>query len=47
VNWKGDRPRIEISPDGMVIKIPGKHLQSTMEIQELVDLAESILATNR
>ena len=47
MNWKGDRPRIEISPDGMVIKIPGKHLQSTMEIQELVDLAESILATNR
>jgi hypothetical protein len=45
LNWKGERPWIEISPEGMEIRIPGKHLQSIVEIRGLVDLAESIQAT--
>jgi hypothetical protein len=47
LNWKGERPWIEISPKGMEIKIPGKHLQSIVEIRALVDLAESIQATGK
>ena len=47
LNWKGERPWIEVSPEGMGIRIPGKHLQSIVEIRGLVDLAESILASNK
>jgi len=47
LNWKGERPRIEISRNGMEIRIPGKQLQSIEEIRSLVDLAESILAASK
>jgi hypothetical protein len=47
LNWKGERPWIRIGKDGMQIEIRNKNIQKPEEIGELVNLADSLIASSK
>ena len=47
LNWKSERPWIRIGKDGMQIEIRNKNIQKPEEIGELVNLADSLIASSK
>ena len=47
LNWKGERPWIKIGKEGMRIEIRNKNIQKPEEIEELVNLADSLIASSK